>query len=301
MDRLNDITDDNNSASTERLEHLSNFQVTCLKHALTFPKVKRVVYSTCSIHQQENEDVVNEVLSQAQNFKAVPVLPDWPHRGEGDHIHSKCFLRMAPDTSLTNGFFVACIERTSGIEEDFHETNDSDTQGDINIDNSDDTSEPEMTSKKHKKKKKKKTVEDELEMEGDEDNHKKEKKRKKRESALENGSIDDNEISKNKAKKRKHRDDISVDRDIQFIEDNVEESDTHKRKKNKKHKHERNVEDDQHIECIVDGEETDTHKRKKHKKHKHERNVEDDQHVECMVDGEESVKHRHKKNKKHKQ
>ena len=36
----------------ERLLSLAKFQLSVLNHALSFPHVKRVVYSTCSIHQQ---------------------------------------------------------------------------------------------------------------------------------------------------------------------------------------------------------------------------------------------------------
>ena len=36
----------------KRLEALSKFQYAMLCHALSFPKVKKVVYSTCSVHQQ---------------------------------------------------------------------------------------------------------------------------------------------------------------------------------------------------------------------------------------------------------
>ena len=39
-------------ATAERLNKLSLFQLTILKHALTFPAVKKVVYSTCSVHKE---------------------------------------------------------------------------------------------------------------------------------------------------------------------------------------------------------------------------------------------------------
>ena len=57
--------DDNTSIDEERLERLSNLQYRMITYALTeFPKLKRMTYSTCSIHQQENEDVVEKILDQ---------------------------------------------------------------------------------------------------------------------------------------------------------------------------------------------------------------------------------------------
>jgi putative methyltransferase len=67
----------------QRVEQLARFQQTALLHALSFPAVERVVYSTCSIHQRENEDVVRFVLPQAnaQGFQLASPFPSWPHRG----------------------------------------------------------------------------------------------------------------------------------------------------------------------------------------------------------------------------
>lgn len=45
------------TVTEERLSKLSWLQTKLLKHALSFPKVKRVVYSTCSISVEENEQV----------------------------------------------------------------------------------------------------------------------------------------------------------------------------------------------------------------------------------------------------
>ena len=49
----------------ERLARLTALQIRMVTFALThFPRVKRVTYSTCSIHSQENEHVVEAILDQ---------------------------------------------------------------------------------------------------------------------------------------------------------------------------------------------------------------------------------------------
>ena len=43
-------------------------------------------------------------------YSLVEIIPDLPGRGEGQF--AKC-IRMSPENDLTNGFFVACFQRTS--------------------------------------------------------------------------------------------------------------------------------------------------------------------------------------------
>eukprot|EP00742_Colponemidia_sp_Colp-10_P006396 GILJ01006854.1.p1 GENE.GILJ01006854.1~~GILJ01006854.1.p1 ORF type:complete len:467 (+),score=80.83 GILJ01006854.1:94-1494(+) len=72
---------DANGQLEDRVMQLSKFQISVLNHALSFPRVQRVAYSTCSIHRQENEDVVNQVLESNPQFNLVHCLPSWPRRG----------------------------------------------------------------------------------------------------------------------------------------------------------------------------------------------------------------------------
>ncbi len=65
---------------------LAAFQLAALCHALSFPQVLRVAYSTCSVHKQENEAVVLAALARVnaqgkQQWRTVPALPSWPRRG----------------------------------------------------------------------------------------------------------------------------------------------------------------------------------------------------------------------------
>ncbi len=48
------------------------------------PSVKKIVYSTCSINSQENEQVVKRVLKQTNDILLAnrnDVIPTWDRRG----------------------------------------------------------------------------------------------------------------------------------------------------------------------------------------------------------------------------
>ena len=72
-----------------RLSALSRFQTTILSHALRFRNARRVVYSTCSFHEEENEAVINAVLRKTEfdRWRLAPradVMPTWERRGNGE-------------------------------------------------------------------------------------------------------------------------------------------------------------------------------------------------------------------------
>ncbi|NXJ32092.1 NSUN5 methyltransferase, partial [Ciconia maguari] len=98
--------------SAERLQALAGFQRKVLSHALSFPALRRLVYSTCSLHREENEDVVHAVLQERGSaFRLVNAFPSWPCRGLAAFPGAESCLRASPADTLTHGFFVAVLER----------------------------------------------------------------------------------------------------------------------------------------------------------------------------------------------
>lgn len=107
-----------------RLRSLSIFQTRLLKHALSFPSVKRVVYSTCSIHPEENERVVSAVLIDVKGWRVLRRdeqphgLQNWHRRGISEECPSEDIaqgcIRCDKGKDGTIGFFaVALLKHTS--------------------------------------------------------------------------------------------------------------------------------------------------------------------------------------------
>lgn len=88
-------------------------QEAALLHALKFPALQRLVYSTCSVHQRENEDVVAAVLpaAAAAAFRLADPFPAWHRRGLPVLEGSEKLVRTDPYEDGTDGFFVAVFER----------------------------------------------------------------------------------------------------------------------------------------------------------------------------------------------
>lgn len=98
-----------------RLKKLQAFQVSMLKHALKAKISKSIVYCTCSNSIEENEQVIEMALNESgvkSSWNVVNVLPYWPHRGEGNYEFGEKCVR-SDKNELTNGFFIAKLERTN--------------------------------------------------------------------------------------------------------------------------------------------------------------------------------------------
>jgi len=110
-----------------RLEALSSFQLTLLLHAFTFPSARRVTYSTCSIHAEENENVVVKALQSdvavrrgwrvLKRGQQVEGMREWPVRGDikaadgNEEVADACIRSYKDDGRGVMGFFVAGFVR----------------------------------------------------------------------------------------------------------------------------------------------------------------------------------------------
>jgi 25S rRNA (cytosine2278-C5)-methyltransferase len=128
LDRLEYNQSD--SDITPRLRNLATFQTRLLKHALSFPSVEKVVYSTCSHHAEENEKVVTAVLNEMSGWRVLPRnqqpkgLKTWPRRGLVEECPSKDIaescIRCEKGTDHTIGFFaVGFIRDSQDTEEEW--------------------------------------------------------------------------------------------------------------------------------------------------------------------------------------
>lgn len=108
------------SEDQNRIKKLGAMQFELLEHALKFPKLCYLVYSTCSIYIEENERVVKKLLKKyPKRLQLVSVLPKWEIRGFTSQFPGakKC-IREIPGRDSNDGFFVAMFRVTSAVVED---------------------------------------------------------------------------------------------------------------------------------------------------------------------------------------
>ena len=116
----------------ERLQELADNQEELVLHAMRFPAVEAVCYSTCSIHEKENEEVVRRILNKQSAFGLDAALPFWPRRGhllvEAGHaaadepydaeqarVIAKSVVRCSYPDDQTIGFFLARFVRKANV------------------------------------------------------------------------------------------------------------------------------------------------------------------------------------------
>ena len=71
----------------------------------------RLVYATCALLREENEDQVASFLERNPGFVQVPVPELWPQAVGGEAPGKEPALRLSPAQHGTDGFFVAVLER----------------------------------------------------------------------------------------------------------------------------------------------------------------------------------------------
>ena len=93
-----------------QLAALVTAQRAMIRHAMKFPSVSVIVYSTCSVHAVENEEAVDDVIATTSGWKTERVLPWWHRRGLPSARCAEDVVRTTLEDK-TIGFFVGRLIR----------------------------------------------------------------------------------------------------------------------------------------------------------------------------------------------
>lgn len=87
--------------SEEEIAALPAIQLQILKTAASYVKPGgRLIYSTCTLNRDENENVTQRFLSENGDFLAVPPLPE---------LSAETAVTLMPHKNHSDGFFVAAL------------------------------------------------------------------------------------------------------------------------------------------------------------------------------------------------
>jgi 16S rRNA (cytosine967-C5)-methyltransferase len=87
-------------------------QILCSAARLVRPG-GRLVYATCSLLREEDEDQAEAFLAAEPGFSVYPVARAWEERIGGASPAGEDYLRLTPARHGTDGFFIAIFERRS--------------------------------------------------------------------------------------------------------------------------------------------------------------------------------------------
>jgi len=92
------------------LKNIRLIQKTILNCAAKYVKVGGViVYSTCTLGKEENQDVVSEFLADNEGFEPSEIAEFLPRKLKDKA--KKHFIQLFPNTDKTDGFFIARMQR----------------------------------------------------------------------------------------------------------------------------------------------------------------------------------------------
>ncbi len=110
----------------EDLEELTALQGEILDSAQRLVKPGgRLIYATCSLLQEEDEDQITRFLAAHPDFTLLPIAAVWAESIGGDCPAQGEMLRLTPARHGTDGFFVAVMERRAAAKEEPFKSSDS--------------------------------------------------------------------------------------------------------------------------------------------------------------------------------
>ena len=99
--------------TAQKLFGLNQIQAELLSIAAAKTKIGgRIIYITCSVLPDENEDIINAFLRAHQEFAPLDISKLWEQKINAPYPHgNQQMLRMSPLTTNTDGFFITVLEK----------------------------------------------------------------------------------------------------------------------------------------------------------------------------------------------
>jgi 16S rRNA (cytosine967-C5)-methyltransferase len=97
--------------SLKDIEELTNIQYEILRTSSRYVKKNGVlVYSTCTITKEENENIIEKFLAEHEGFEMMDISEYVPERYR-DNTCKEGYVKLYPDLHDTDGFFIAKLRR----------------------------------------------------------------------------------------------------------------------------------------------------------------------------------------------
>mgnify|MGYP001160540468 CR=1 FL=1 len=104
--------------SPDRLDELITLQSSILESAARLLRPGgRLIYATCSLLREENEQQIETFLSRHENFSLIPLAELWAELLGGTPPVEGPMLRLSPARHGTDGFFLAALRADDGIKD----------------------------------------------------------------------------------------------------------------------------------------------------------------------------------------
>lgn len=100
------------SVQPKDINELQKIQMEIINNASKYVKKEgTLVYSTCTISQEENEEIIQYFLKNNENFKLESICKYLPENIKYDDTCKKGYIKLFPNIHGTDGFFIAKLLR----------------------------------------------------------------------------------------------------------------------------------------------------------------------------------------------
>lgn len=100
------------SVQPRDIMELQKIQMEIINNASKYVKKEgTLVYSTCTISQEENEEIIQNFLKDNENFKLESICSYLPEAVKKDNTCEKGYIKLFPNIHDSDGFFIAKLLR----------------------------------------------------------------------------------------------------------------------------------------------------------------------------------------------